>query len=103
MNIQHIRKSTGLVALATTLTHAACGQNLSGTYVDVTGDVTWTFQSGGKVALQRNGHTEQDNYTIKGDKVTVSSSGGTVAAFQIEANGCLHSPMYTELCKPKSP
>ncbi|HWU78390.1 MAG TPA: hypothetical protein VN043_17975 [Rhodanobacter sp.] len=102
MTIRHSRKTSTLAALATTLLLAACGQSLSGTYVDMTGDVQLTFQSGSEVTLQRHGRSEQDNYAIKGDKVTVSSSGGTVAIFQIEANGCLHSPLYTELCKPKS-
>ena len=102
MNIKHASKTAGLAALASTMLLAACGQSLSGTYNDQTGEVQLTFQSGSKVTLQRSGQAKQYSYTIKGDKVTVSSSGGTVAIFQIEANGCLHSPLYTELCKPKS-
>ncbi len=102
MNTQHVSQIAGLAALATATLLAACGSSLTGTYVDQTGEVQLSFQSGNKVVLQRNGHSEQDSYSLKGNKVTMRSSGGTVAIFEIEANGCLHSPLFTELCKPKS-
>lgn len=91
-----------LTTLLATLLLTACGQSLSGTYNDQTGDVQLTFQSGSKVTLRQNGRVQQYSYAITGDKLTISSSSGTVAIFQIEPDGCLHSPLYTELCRPKS-
>ncbi len=102
MNSHHCGKPVAL-ALITAMLLSACASSLSDTYVDQTGDVQLDFQSGDIVALRRNGSTMQYSYAIKGDKVTVGSTGGTVAIFQIEANDCLHSPLFTELCKPKSP
>ncbi len=91
-----------LSILLAALQLVACGSSLTGTYLDQTGDVQLSFRSADTVVFQRNGRSEQDSYTRTGDKVIVRSSGGTVAIFQIEANGCLHSPLFTALCKAKS-
>ena len=104
MNVSLTRISTRIAALGVFVLLAACGQSgLSGNYVDQDGNVSLTFQSGGKVQYQASetGFTEQDTYTISGKKVTVNSTGGTVGIFEIQPDGCLRSPTMGELCKPK--
>lgn len=51
MNIRHAGRIAGRIALASNMLLAACGESLSGTYNDQTGQVQLTFRSGSKVTL----------------------------------------------------
>lgn len=92
------------VACAFALLAACGGRSLSGTYVDMRGNVHLDFRSGGKVQYSagETGFTEMDDYTISGNKVTVKSARGTVGILQIRSDGCLDSPTMGVMCKPDS-
>ena len=104
MSVRKSIVSASIMAFGATVLLGACSKSLSGTYTDQSGNVTLTFQSGGKVKYQASetGFTEEDTYSIKDKKVTIKSTGGTVGIFEIKPNGCLNSPTMGELCQPKT-
>lgn len=99
MNIHFTKKLASAAALSAFVLLAACGQHgLSGTYTDSQGNVSLTFQSGGKVLYHasQTGYTKQETYSVSGNKVTIKGE----APFKIRADGCLVSPMMI-VCKPE--
>ena len=99
MNIRMNKTFAGSAALGAFVLLAGCGQSgLSGTYVDSQGNVSLTFQSGGKVLYHtsQTGYTKQETYSVSGNKVTIKG----LAPFKIRADGCLVSPTMI-VCKPK--
>lgn len=99
MEISISKKIACIAASSVFVLLTGCGKsNLSGTYVDQAGNVSLTFQPGGKVRYHASetGFTEQDTYTVSGKKVTVKG----MAPFKIRSDGCLASPTLI-VCKKK--
>ncbi|MGH8273441.1 MAG: hypothetical protein ACRES9_04160 [Gammaproteobacteria bacterium] len=99
MKINISKKSVYAAGLGAFALLAGCGQSgMSGTYIDHAGNVSLTFQSGGKVQYHASetGYTRQGTYTVSGKKVTIKN----MAPFKIRADGCLESPTLI-VCKPK--
>lgn len=54
-----------------------CGSGLSGKYVSENGiaDMSFEFQSGGKVMVEAMGSKAEGSYKVEGDQVTVYANG----------------------------
>jgi hypothetical protein len=98
----HAKRLFVSIALACSLL-GGCAKQLSGSYIDSSGNLSLSFGSGDKVTYHANetGRTVQGSYVLHGDKLTVREAGGTLGIFTLQPNGCLHSPTMGELCRPK--
>ena len=74
MNI--VRKlSVALVLISIGFWVGGCGKSVSGKYGGANGAMSMEFKSGGKVDVTIAGSTQTGDYTIDGDKVTVTVQG----------------------------
>ncbi len=88
-----------LLAIWLTLGLAGCGNGLSGTY-GKKGEVSFQFQSNGKVELDVIGPVQEATYVVEGDKVKISSATIGTMVLRIDKEGCLDGgAMMGKLCK----
>jgi len=88
--------SVAAVVLAVCLT--ACGSGLDGTYTDPVGITSYTFKSGGKVALSTMGVETEMDYRVEDGKVKIDSPQGTLVMTILE-DGSIEGPMGIKLTK----
>ena len=86
--------------IAATLTLAACGNSLSGTYGKKDG-VKMQFHSNGKVEISAMGMTQESTYVVEDGKVKLGAGEGKGAlVMKIDDKGCLEGGMfYGTMCK----
>ncbi len=82
---------------------AACGRQLSGTYVAQSSSpivgATLDFISASAVQVQVSGNTTQGTYKLENQQVVIMNNNKT-QVFAIEANGCLDGgPNIGAFCK----
>jgi outer membrane lipopolysaccharide assembly protein LptE/RlpB len=98
-----MKKSILPLALLMTLSLAACGKQLSGTYVAQSSSpivgATLDFISASAVQVQVSGNTTQGTYKLENQQVVIMNNDKT-QVFTIESNGCLDGgPNIGAFCK----
>ncbi|MBH9685121.1 membrane lipoprotein lipid attachment site-containing protein [Burkholderia cepacia] len=85
--------------LVTALLLAACGQKLSGTYVDKKNDTKLTFESSSKVIFEGGLSPKTElNYEIDGKNLKLTSPEGT-QILTLSDDGSIQGPMGLNLKK----
>jgi hypothetical protein len=79
---------------------SACGSGLDGTYTDSTGIASYTFKSGGKVAMSTMGIETEMQYKVEDGKVKIGSPQGSLVMTILE-DGSIQGPMGMKLTKQK--
>jgi hypothetical protein len=87
-----------IVALVVFL--SACSSGLDGTYTDDIGITSYTFKSGGKVAVSTMGIETELDYKVEDGKVKIGSPQGTLVMTILE-DGSIRGPMGIKLTKRK--
>ncbi len=91
-------KKLSVAVLATFL--SACGSGLDGTYTDSTGLGSYTFKSGGKVAVSSMGMETETDYKVEDGKVKIASPKGALVMTILD-DGSIQGPMGIKLMKQK--
>jgi len=91
-------KTWFIVAFVASL--SACGSGLDGTYTDEMGVVSYTFSSGGKVAVTTMGIETETEYRVEDGKVKIGSPQGSLVMTILE-DGSIQGPLGVRLTKQK--
>ena len=85
------------LAILLALSFAGCERDMSGTWQDADGEVSYRYEPDGKASISVLGARVAAEYTIDGDRILVSSPQGTVVLKSKE--GRLYGPMGRELSR----
>ena len=93
--MDQMKRFVAVMAVGAALT--ACGETLSGTYVDDGNVTAYEFHGNGRATISVLGTTVAADYTVDEDKVLVTSAQGTVVLRR--SGDQLYGPMGLELAR----
>ncbi|MGI9270705.1 MAG: hypothetical protein ACR2QT_02950 [Woeseiaceae bacterium] len=92
-----MRKTAKLVLLLSAIALAGCGDEIAGTYADISGITQYAFAGNGAVKIRVLGAEVDAEYHLDDNKVLVSSAQGTVVLTRRDDR--LYGPMGLELIR----
>lgn len=87
-------------AIALMILLSSCGSRLHGTYSDSMGLTSFTFKSGGKVAMTTMGIETELDYKVEDGKVKIGTEKGAMVLTLLD-DGSIRGPMGMKLEKQK--